>query len=78
MVLPDHTPQWLQDAQIKSVIIVGIESHVCVLQTTLDLLEKGYDVHILADAVSSCNAGERGIALEVSRQTNLYWILIDC
>ncbi|CAO1622488.1 unnamed protein product [Sympodiomycopsis kandeliae] len=68
MYLPDHTSQWLQEAKIKSVIIVGIESHVCVLQTTLDLLEKGYDVHILADAVSSCNAGERKIALERMRQ----------
>lgn len=68
MYLPDHTPKWLQDAKVKSVLIVGIESHVCVLQTTLDLLENGYDVHILADGVSSCNAGERKVALEVSKR----------
>lgn len=62
MVLPDSTPEWLRTANVKSVIIVGIESHVCVLQTALDLLEQGIDVHIAADGVSSCNAGERSIA----------------
>ncbi|KIV80161.1 hypothetical protein PV11_07682 [Exophiala sideris] len=46
-----------------SVIIVGIETHICVTQTTLDLLAAGHRVYILADGVSSCNAGERPIAL---------------
>lgn len=67
MILPDSTPQWLQEANVKSVLIVGIEAHVCVLQTTLDLLQRGVEVHVLADGVSSCNAGEKGVALEVSQ-----------
>ncbi|KAK5457267.1 hypothetical protein LTS15_005048 [Exophiala xenobiotica] len=46
-----------------SVIIVGIETHICVTQTALDLLALGHKVYILADGVSSCNAGERPIAL---------------
>lgn len=44
-------------------IIVGIETHICVTQTTLDLLEKGHRVYILVDGVSSVNPEERGIAL---------------
>jgi isochorismate hydrolase len=44
------------------------QSHVCVLQSTLDLLERGYDVHVLADAVSSCNKEEVPWALERMRQ----------
>ena len=45
-------------------ILVGIESHICVTQTTLDLLERGHKVYILADGVSSCNKEEVPIALK--------------
>lgn len=37
----------------KYVMISGIESHVCVLQTALDLLEQGHFVHIISDATCS-------------------------
>lgn len=45
------------------VIIVGLETHICVTQTTLDLLERGHRVYILVDGVSSINPEERGVAL---------------
>jgi nicotinamidase-related amidase len=37
----------------KQVILSGIETHVCVLQTADDLLQKGYEVHVVADAICS-------------------------
>lgn len=44
-------------------IIFGIETHICVTQTTLDLLALGHRVYIPVDGVSSINPEERGIAL---------------
>ena len=44
-------------------IIVGLETHIWVTQTTLDLLERGHRVYVLVDGVSSINPEERGIAL---------------
>lgn len=64
MVLPEVLKS-LRERQVQHVMIVGIESHVCVLQSTLDLLQEGFNVFVLADAVSSCNAGERNVAFEV-------------
>lgn len=37
----------------KKLIVTGMETHICVLQTCLGLLQKGYDVHVAADAVCS-------------------------
>jgi hypothetical protein len=45
------------------VIIVGIETHICITQTTLDLLERGHRVYVIVDGVSSMNKEERGVAL---------------
>jgi nicotinamidase-related amidase len=46
------------------VLLCGIETHVCVSQTALDLLEDAVEVHIAADAVSSRTAANRHVALE--------------
>lgn len=66
MVLDDgSTDEFLTEKKVHSVMLVGIESHVCVLQTCLDLLSKGYAVFVIRDAVSSCNRQEVPTALEV-------------
>ncbi|XP_048647629.1 isochorismatase domain-containing protein 2 isoform X4 [Marmota monax] len=39
--------------QLQSVLLCGIEAQVCILHTTLDLLERGLQVHIVVDACSS-------------------------
>lgn len=47
----------------KSVILCGLETHVCVLQTALDFMEMGIDVHVCADAVSSQRAFDRSVSV---------------
>ena len=42
------------------------------LQSTLDFLEHGYDVHVLADGVSSCNKEEVPLAIERMRQAGAH------
>jgi nicotinamidase-related amidase len=37
----------------RQVLLAGMETHVCVYQTALDLLPEGFEVHLVADAVSS-------------------------
>jgi len=58
----------LEERNFKSVVIFGIEAHVCVLQSALDFLQAGYDVHVIADGVSSCNKEEVPYALARMRQ----------
>jgi len=43
----------LEKTGAKQVLLVGMEAHVCVLQTLLDLLDRGYVVHLVKDAICS-------------------------
>ncbi len=53
MITPDVASILSAKPQINHVILCGIEAHVCVQQTTLDLLAMGYNVHLICDAISS-------------------------
>jgi len=44
---------------VKSIILCGIETQACIQQTVLDLLEREFDVHVLADCVSSRSMVDR-------------------
>jgi nicotinamidase-related amidase len=52
----------------RQVILVGIETHVCVLQTALDLLDLNLTPYVLADAVGSRRPLDHQIALDLLRQ----------
>ncbi|KAL1882020.1 hypothetical protein VTK73DRAFT_3002 [Phialemonium thermophilum] len=56
------SPSGSQD-QPANVVIVGIEAHICVTQTALDLLAAGHGVRVLADGVSSSSREEAAVAL---------------
>ncbi len=72
----------LDDLGRKKIIIVGIETHVCVLQTCRDLLGQGYSVHIVKDGVASRTRGNYKNALGMMRDmgaviTNTETVLFD-
>ncbi|KAJ2992300.1 Isochorismatase domain-containing protein 1 [Globomyces sp. JEL0801] len=56
-----------EELKSKSVVLFGIETHVCVLQTTLDLLEANMEVYVVLDGVSSQNPEERSVAIKRMR-----------
>ena len=57
-------PPALERAERSTVIVCGMEAHICVLQTVLGLLARGLTVHVVADAVCSRNPENARTALE--------------
>ena len=57
----------------KTIIVCGIETHVCVMQTVLDLIALKYKVLILRDATSSFSVNDRETAIERMRDAGA-WI----
>jgi len=51
----------------KQIIICGIETHICVHQTTADLLEEGYEVYVAKDACASRNKYEFKQGIEIMK-----------
>ena len=52
----------------KQIVIVGIEAHVCVLQTTIEFLEAGYACFVVGDATSSRKAANHAAGLARLRE----------
>ena len=55
----------------RQLLLCGIEAHVCIYQTAVDLLAKGMDVNVIADAVSSRTMENKQIALEKMKAEGL-------
>ncbi len=52
-MMTEEVSPYFNSLQREHVILCGIEAHVCVMQTAVDLLADGKEVHIVCDAVSS-------------------------
>lgn len=55
----------------SQIILMGIETHVCVLQTALDLHQNGYLPVVIEDCVSSRKFNDKQVAIERMRQTGM-------
>lgn len=68
MLTPTTEDFLQQNKERDTIILSGIETHVCILQTSLDLLERGYKVVLVTDGVSSQRKMDREIAIERVRE----------
>jgi nicotinamidase-related amidase len=59
----------LEAADARQVMLCGIEAHVCVNQTTHDLLARGYQAHLLTDCITARSAQNRQVALAKMQQS---------
>ncbi|VDK84225.1 unnamed protein product [Cylicostephanus goldi] len=75
MCVPEVEPL-LKDKE--SAIIVGLEAHVCILHTTYGLLEKGLNVHIVADAVTARTMVDRKFAFRQLERAGAILTTSEC
>lgn len=61
----------------KQVVVAGIEEHVCVLQTAVELKEAGYDVFVVTDASASRTVDSENAARERFRQEGIALVTVE-
>jgi nicotinamidase-related amidase len=59
----DEFQSELISRNIRQAIVCGIEAHICVTQTVLDLLARGTEVHLLVDCITSRKRESKEVAL---------------
>jgi len=67
-----HFREKLESLSRRHVVLLGIEGHVCVYQTALDLISNGYNIHLVADAVSSRTKENRDISLAAMKSAGAH------
>ena len=58
----------LNSEGLRSIIVTGVESHICIFQTCVSILEKGYQVHVPQDAVDSRTEENWRVGLELMKK----------
>lgn len=61
----------------ENILIFGIETHICVLQSVIDLLKNHYNVFVISDCCASRTAENNNIALELMKQKGAYIITLE-
>lgn len=67
MCVPDVVHELKKIPNLKCAVLFGIETHACIEQTAIDLLEFGLQVHIIANACTSRTLEDRLLAFEVKQ-----------
>ncbi len=72
-----HVRETILTLDRPQVIMIGIEAHICIQQTTLDLLSRDYDVFVCADAVGSCSRIDYKQSLKRMRQEGAFVTTVE-
>lgn len=67
----------IQNLDRQQVLLCGFESHICLYQTAMQMLEAGYDVWMVADAVSSRSPFNKQIALDELRAEGVHLTTVE-
>ena len=73
----DRFVQALKVSNRNQVLIAGIETHVCIYQTAVDLVDLGYEVQVVTDAVSSRTAENKEIGLQKMRDAGISFTSLE-
>ena len=91
IILPEHSPIIEKTSfsclgedlfsttvkQKRSLVLCGVETHICVLKTALDAVNAGFDVHVVTDATSSRKIENKEIALLRMQQSGVYMTTVE-
>ncbi|XP_063704785.1 isochorismatase domain-containing protein 2 [Culicoides brevitarsis] len=72
MCTPEVQSKMKELGDLESVVLFGLEAHICLEQTAMDLLKEGFAVHVVADCSVSRSAEDRALALERLRQLGCF------
>ncbi|ESP04714.1 hypothetical protein LOTGIDRAFT_198478 [Lottia gigantea] len=72
MILPEVEEELKKTPDINTVVLCGIETQACIQQTTLDLLEQGFNVHVIVDGCSSRSMVDRMFAFDRMKEAGAY------
>jgi nicotinamidase-related amidase len=62
----------INERRPDQVVVIGMEAHVCVLQTAIQLKQQAREVYVVADCVSSRNPEDKALALERMRANGIH------
>lgn len=63
--------QKLQQFKKQQIVLIGTEAHVCVLQTAMDLIDAGFSVYVVEEAVGSRTQANKALALQRLQQAGV-------
>ena len=67
----------LEKRKINTVILAGVETHVCVLQTAIDSIAKGFQTIILKDSVNSRKEIDKETGLETAKAAGVHFLTVE-